>query len=166
MILHLLSTHLAHVQSRHLLLKSPLLVRTDGHEADGLLPRVCGIYVALGARKPTRPCLECRCKAFAKSTIYPTCRLFPSPVQVLPIMYRPRVLCLLCADETFSTRWTICAFPGTYCSCAVKRHGKVEVQQGLYACVSSLVARTSSCICLRNCTARLLCVHAASGHKV
>ena len=150
MILHLLSTHPAHVQSRHLLLKSSLLVRTDGHEADGLLPRHVAYMLLLALGNQLAPAWSAGVKPSQNPQFSPTCRLFPSSVQVLPIMYRPRVLCLLCADETCSTRWTICAFPGTYCSCAVKRHGKVEVQQGLHACVSSLVARTSSCLCLRS----------------
>jgi len=29
--------------------------------------------------------------------------LFPSPVQVLPLMYRRAMLCLLCADESYCT---------------------------------------------------------------
>jgi hypothetical protein len=41
-ILHLFSTHPAQVQSRHLLLKSPLLVRADVHEDDGSLFMACG----------------------------------------------------------------------------------------------------------------------------
>jgi hypothetical protein len=42
MILHLVSTHPAQVQSGHLLLKSPLLVRADVHEEDGSLLMACG----------------------------------------------------------------------------------------------------------------------------
>jgi hypothetical protein len=41
-ILHLFSTHPAQVQSLHLLLKSPLLVRADVHEDDGSLLMACG----------------------------------------------------------------------------------------------------------------------------
>jgi hypothetical protein len=42
MILHLFSTHPAQVQSRHLLLKSPLLGHADVHEEDGSLLMTCG----------------------------------------------------------------------------------------------------------------------------
>src|SRR5258706_10984486 len=44
-----------------------------------------GTRIALGARKPPCLCLECRCRAYANSTIVPACRLSPSPVQGLPV---------------------------------------------------------------------------------
>jgi len=45
-----------------------------------------------------------------------------------PLLYRPLVLRLLCADETSSTRWTSCVLPCTCRQYAGKRQGKVEVQ--------------------------------------
>jgi hypothetical protein len=66
--LHLLATHPTHVPYRHHLLKSPLLVRTLGHYDDGSFLVACGIYVALGARKPTRLCQQCQYRACANYT--------------------------------------------------------------------------------------------------
>ncbi len=85
----LLSTHPAHVQSRHLLLKSLLLVRADGHEDDASLLIACGTCIALGVRKPTRLCLQYHCRASANSIIGPACRLSPFHVQVLPVVVPP-----------------------------------------------------------------------------
>jgi len=57
MIIPLLSTHPAHVQSRHLLLKSLLLVRAHRHEDDGSLLIACGTCVGIDASKPIGLCL-------------------------------------------------------------------------------------------------------------
>jgi len=45
-----------------------------------------GTHVAPTARKPPHLCLECRCSACVNPTICPACRLFPSSVQVLPVV--------------------------------------------------------------------------------
>ncbi len=89
MILHLFSTHPAHVQGRHLLLKSSLLVRAHRNEDDGSLFTACGTCVALDARKPICLCLQCKCRACTNSTIGPAFRLSPSLVQVLPVAVQP-----------------------------------------------------------------------------
>jgi len=86
MILHLFSSHPAQVQSRHLLLKSPVQVQTDIHKDDGSLLMVCGTCVALGTRKPTRLCLQYQCRACTNSTIGSACSLSSSPVQLLPVV--------------------------------------------------------------------------------
>src|SRR5215470_12363042 len=84
--LHLLWTHPPHAQYRHHLLKSPLLVRTDGHEDDGSFLMACGVCLALGFRKPTRFCLQSQHRASANPTFGPAGRLFPSSVQVRPVV--------------------------------------------------------------------------------
>ncbi len=45
-----------------------------------------------------------------------------------PLLYRPPVLRLLCADETSSAQWTSCVLPRNCRQYAGKRQGKVAVQ--------------------------------------
>ena len=45
-----------------------------------------------------------------------------------PLLYRPPVLRLLCADETSSAQWTSCVLPCTCRHCAGRRQGTVDVQ--------------------------------------
>ena len=69
--------------------------------------RYAGTRGVLGDGKPPHFCLECRCRACANPTSDPACRLFPSHVQVLPVVYRPPVLRLFCADGTSSAPLTL-----------------------------------------------------------
>ncbi len=54
--------------------------------------------------------------------------LFPSPAQMLPLLYCPPVLRLLCADETSSAQWTIFVLSLHLLTLRRKRQGKVAVQ--------------------------------------
>jgi len=69
--------------------------------------RYAGTRGVLGDGKPPHFCLECWCRACANPTSDPACRLFPSHVQVLPVVYRPPVLRLFCADGTSSAPLTL-----------------------------------------------------------
>jgi hypothetical protein len=69
--------------------------------------RHVGTRVALGARKPTRLCLECRQRACANFTIA-LLAAFSRPLsRCYPLTYCPAVLRLCRADETSSTQPTI-----------------------------------------------------------
>ena len=70
---------------RHLLLKSPLLVRVDRYEDDDSPLMTCCTCVAMDARKPSRLCLHCWHRAYANSTLGSACCLSPSFVQAQPI---------------------------------------------------------------------------------
>src|SRR6266480_3525664 len=71
-----------------------------------------GTRIALGARKPPCLCLECRCRAYANSTIVPACRLSPSLVQVLPIVVPPSsAMLVLCRWNQQRTADQLCHFP-------------------------------------------------------
>ncbi len=112
-------------------------------------------------------CLE-RCRmAFAKPTCGPACRLLPSVSRCFLLLYRHPVLRLFCTDGTSSAQWTVCVLPCTCRQYAGKRQGKVEVQVA-----TTHLCKRSCCqdiiVPLRrnsNCTAKLLAVHAASGHE-
>jgi len=89
-----------------------------------------GTRVVPGFGKPPHLCLECsrivcvhprsiRLAAFSR----PLSRYYP-------LLYRPPVLRLLCADETSSSQRTICVLPCTCRQYAGKRQGKVAVQVG------------------------------------
>ena len=56
-----------------------------------------------------------------------------------PLLYRPPVLRLLCADETSSAQWTSCVLPRTCRQYAGKRQGKVAVQVATHAHVQALL---------------------------
>jgi hypothetical protein len=78
MIIPLLSTHPAHVQSRYLLLKSLLAVRAHGHEDDGSLLIACGTGVAIDASKQIGLCLLARVE-LAQTPLLVLLAAFPRP---------------------------------------------------------------------------------------
>jgi hypothetical protein len=70
--------------------------------------RQASTHVVPGARKPTRCCLECRCRACANPQVVLLAAFSRLLSRCYPLLYRPPVLSLLCADETSSAQWTIC----------------------------------------------------------
>ena len=96
------------------------------------------------------------------------CRLFPSLVQVLPIVVSPSCATLVvCRRDQQCTVVHLCPFLAP--ADTTQGRGK-ERSMGRWrprASASSLAVRTSSCLCRRNrtCTVTLLAVHAASAHE-
>ncbi len=101
-------------------------------------------------------------------TSCPACRLFPSPVQVLPVVVLPSCATLVVC------RWdqqrTVDSLPPSPESADTARGTGKERSMGRWrprASASSLATKTSSGLGRRNriCPVTLLAVHAASGHE-
>jgi hypothetical protein len=78
--------------------------------------------------EPPRFSQECRRRAFAHPRLVLLAAFSRSLSRCYPLLYRPAVLRLLCADETSDTRWTICVLSCTCRHCAGKRQETVDVQ--------------------------------------
>jgi hypothetical protein len=113
-------------------------------------------------------CLECRCSAIANPTIGAACRLFQSPVQVPPVVVPPSCATLVvCRRGHQRIVDHLRPFPSPADTAQGRGKERLMGRWPPRASASSLAARTSSCLSRRNrtCTAKLLAVHAASGHE-
>ena len=138
------------------------------HEENGSRVTGCGHTWCLG-RWETTPLLSgVQVSCLRQPTSDPACRLFPSSVQVLPIVVPPSSAMLVVGR--WSHRPTVehlRPFPAP--ADTAQGRGK-ERQMCLWspqASASSLAARTSSCLSRRisTCTVTLLSVHPASGYE-
>jgi len=76
--------------------------------------RQASTRVVPGDGKPSHFCLECRCVVCVNPRSIRLAAFSRPRSRCYPLLYRPPVLRLLCADETSSARWTICVLP---CAC-------------------------------------------------
>jgi hypothetical protein len=73
------------------------------------LSRYLGTRVVVsGDGKPPHFCLECRCRAFTNLQSIRLAAISRPLSRCYPLLYRPALLHLLCADGISSAQWTIC----------------------------------------------------------
>jgi len=161
----LVSTRSAQVRPCHLLPESPLLAL---HDDEGSRVTGCG-HTWCSRRGETAPLLPGgRVHSLRQPTINPASSLFPSSVQVLPVVVPPAsAMLVLCQRDERRMRDHLLAFPAPANTARGKCKERSMGRWGPHASASSLAARTSSGLCRRSrtCTVTLLAVHAASGHE-
>jgi hypothetical protein len=92
------------------------------------LSRDAGTHVVPGKGSPPCFCLERWRMACANPQVVLLAAFSRLLSRCYPLLYRPPVLRLLCADETSSAPWTSCVLPCTCSQYAGKMQGKVDVQ--------------------------------------
>ncbi len=101
-----------------------------------------GTGIALGARKPPRFCLECRCRACANPQVT-LLLLFPSPVQVLPVVVPPSsAMLVFCRWNQQCIRDYLRPFPAPAGTAQGRCKERSMYRCGPYASASSFAART------------------------
>src|SRR6266516_1854040 len=160
----------AQVRACHLLLESPVPARASRPRRGWFTCHEMGHTCGPGRRETTTLPPGVQVESLHKPYKRPCLPPFSRPLsRCSPLLDRPPVLGLWCADETSSAQGTI-GVPSLHLLTRHREEASKERSMGLCApraSISSLAARTSSCLGHRNrtCTVTFLAVHAASEHE-